>query len=127
MVRFNLENSKEEKLNFINIAVKNKKTNSIFKTDSTGKAVFNLIPGTYNISVTGTGYNPVFLKDIIVTNKNSTKFSLTLGETSEQKTAKLRCSKKLSDKQIEGILRDITNGKMDSELIKCRICFLSFE
>ena len=66
MVRFNLENSKEEKLNFINIAVKNKKTNSIFKTDSTGKAVFNLIPGTYNISVTGTGYNPVFLKDIIV-------------------------------------------------------------
>ena len=127
IVIFDVENSTEQKLNFINVTVKGKKFDYNTKTDSTGKAIIKLKPGVYTFSVSSSGYTPLELKDITLTNTSQTKYSVNLGEVNAQKTAKLRCSKKLSDKQIEGILRDLTKGKTDSELIRCRICFLSFE
>jgi hypothetical protein len=127
LIKFSIENTNEQKLSFINISIKNKKTTINTKTDSTGTATINLNPGTYTFTISGNEYNPVILKDVEILKANSIKYSINLAETSDKKTAKLRCSKKLSDKQIDGILRDINKGKLDSELIKCRICFLSFE
>lgn len=126
-VKFDLENSLEQKIQDINISVLGKKYAVNVKTDSTGLAILNLKPGIYTFTVTGTNYNSLILKDIEVNSKFSIKYSINLGDTNAQKTAKLRCSKKLSDKQINGILTDLTNGKGESELIKCRICFLSYE
>jgi hypothetical protein len=127
IVKFNIENTNEQKLGFINITIKSKKNTINTKTDSTGAASIQLKPDTYTFTIAGNEYNPVILKDVAILKANSIKYSINLAETSDKKTAKLRCSKKLSDKQIDGILRDINKGKLDSELIKCRICFLSFE
>lgn len=127
IIKFDVENSDELKINNITILVKGKKTLSSIKTDSLGKAIINLQPGLYTFIIKGEGYNELILKDVEINPNFNIKYGVNLGTDSKDKIAKLRCSKKLSEKQIEGIIKDISKGKHDSELIKCRICFLSFE
>lgn len=106
--------------------IKNSATDRLM-SDMNGIATVSLTPGTFSIGVVSSALTPLAIDSVVLRTGSSTKLKVILMPSKALRIAHVYSIRKLTEKELERLVNDLSHERKDIKLIKKKTCRVTWE
>lgn len=107
--------------------IKNSATDCRLMSDMNGIATASLTPGTFSIGVVSSALTPLAIDSVVLRTGSSTKLKVILMPSKALRIAHVYSIRKLTEKELERLVNDLSHERKDIKLIKKKTCRVTWE